>query len=155
MSYFDWKHQVLVAWVSVASAPKHKAVLARTANNEIISAENLGDEWINLGDETQDMGEPVACAPSPYLPEQVSIEDVLGYLSEEDREMIAACLEGDSAPDHIDREFIEWGIFAPALQPMFTLGGSKHSPSGFGLGWALTEFGTALAEHIAEAETDA
>lgn len=155
MSYFDWKHQVLVAWSPAASAPKHKAVLARTADGETISAENLGEEWLNLGDDDEEMDAPIAWAPHPYVPEQITIKEVLTYLSGEDREMIVGCLEGETAPDHIDREFIEWGIFAPALQPMFTLGGRKDSPSGFGIRWALTEFGTALAEHIAEAEADA
>lgn len=153
MSYFDHNHQYLVAWASAASAPKHQTVLARSEADEIILAEDLGEEWINLNTQDGEMEAPAAWAPSPYIPEQVTIKEVLSYLSEEDRDMIAACLDGDAAPDHIDREFIEWGIFAPALQGMYMLGGSKHSPGGFGLCWKLTEFGTALAEHIAEADS--
>ncbi len=72
MSYFDWKHQVLVAWSPVASAPKHKAVLARTADGETISAENLGEEWLNLGDDDKEMDDPVAWAPHPYVPTQIT-----------------------------------------------------------------------------------
>jgi len=153
MSYFDHKRQYLVAWASVASAPTNQTVLARSEADEIIIADNLGEEWMNLSNADVEMGEPVAWAPAPYIPEQVSIKEVLSYLSEEDRDMIVACLEGDAAPDHIDREFIEWGIFVPALQGMYMLGGSKHSPCGFGLCWKLTEFGTAVAEHIAEADS--
>lgn len=151
MSFFDYNHQYLVAWASGASAPKHKTVLARSARGEVNSAENLGDEWMNLNTQDGEMEDPVAWAPEPYVPEDVTVKEVLLYLTEEDREMIAACLDGDAAPDHIDREFVEWGIFAPALQAMWAIG-NKHSPVGFGLCWKLTEFGKAVAEHIVEAD---
>jgi hypothetical protein len=141
--------EIFADWRDISTAPEHRSIMVRSKDG-IYLAEKSGNEWIPTAyvpDENP--APPTMWAPAPIVPKPRAVEDTIDWLEDEDREMIIACYEGDRAPDQLDSEFLEDGVFAPELRPSFRLGAHQHAPPcSYGIGWKLTAYGEKVAEAL-------